>query len=93
MNQSNRSCDPHETRNPPAKRVLLNGKAQMIYVRSTLAHTVTRDATAARTDDSPAAPGVAAARLPAGYDRTDLRMLEWIAGHRRSRARMSELAA
>jgi len=54
------------------------------------------DTTTARIAGSPVAPGVAASRLPPGYDSTDLRVLEWIAAHRhgrRTRARRSDLAA
>jgi len=65
----------------------------MIQDRSLAAHIAVVDATAARTDDSPAVQGAAIARLPAGYDRTDLKMLEWIAAHRRARRAMSNLAA
>jgi hypothetical protein len=51
------------------------------------------DTTTARTGESPAVQGAAIARLPAGYDRTDLKMLEWIAAHRRARGAVSYLAA
>jgi len=66
----------------------------MIQDRSITAHIAVVDASTTRTEDSPAAQGAAVARLPAGYDRTDLQMLEWIAAHRRpARAKMPELAA
>ena len=94
MNQSLGSCDSHETRNLPTKQVLLNGMAYMIQPRSTAAQIAVVDTTTARIDDSAAAQGAAVARLPDGYDRTDLQVLEWIAASRNpSRTKMSELAA
>jgi hypothetical protein len=62
----------------------------MIQDRSIAAQIAVVDAAAPRADDSPA---LQVARLPAGYDRTDLKMLEWIAAHRRARAAMPGLAA
>jgi hypothetical protein len=94
MNQLDGSGDLQEKRNPPTTRAFSNGKAQMTQARSIAVHIAVVDATTARIDDSPAAQSAAVARLPAGYDRNDLRMLEWIAAHRRgSRATMSGLAA
>jgi len=95
MNQLNGSCDLHPIRNPPAERVLLNGMAQMIQARSTASQVAVVDMATARIDDSPGGQGAAVARLPDGYDRTDLRVLEWIAASRGrlTRTRMSELAA
>ena len=62
--------------------------------RSIAAHIAVVDAPPAQADGSPATQHAAVARLPAGYDRTDLRMLEWIAAHRGpARAKMSEIAA
>jgi len=64
----------------------------MTQDRSIAAHVAVVDT--ATAEDLPAAAGSEVARLPAGYDRTDLRMLEWIAAHRRpARAKMPELAA
>ncbi len=66
----------------------------MTQARTISAHIAVADAPTARAEDSLATQRAAVARLPAGYDRTDLRVLEWIAAHRRrSRARMSGLAA
>jgi hypothetical protein len=65
----------------------------MIQDRSITAHIAVVDTTTAATDRAPAAQRAAVARLPAGYDRTDLQMLEWIAAHRLARAKMPELAA
>ena len=68
----------------------------MILARSTTAaHIAAVDATTVRIDDSLAVSGAAVARLPDGYDRTDLRVLEWIAASRgrSSRTKMSGLAA
>lgn len=95
MNQSQGSCDLLQTRNLQTKRVLVNGKAWMIQTRSTASQIAVIDPTTARMDDSPAAQRAAVARLPEGYDQTDLRVLEWIAASRRrpSCQRMSEVAA
>ena len=66
----------------------------MTQARSIAALITVVNATTARIDHPAAAQG-ALARLPDGYDHTDLRMLEWIAAHRSrsARAKMSELAA
>jgi hypothetical protein len=93
MNQPDGFGDPHETRNPRPIRVLLHGKAQMIQARSTASQIAVVDVTTARIEDSAAQRG-ALAGLPDGYDRTDLRVLEWIAASRRpSRVKLAELAA
>ncbi|HEY1545938.1 MAG TPA: hypothetical protein VGG01_26340 [Xanthobacteraceae bacterium] len=92
MNQLDDPPDLYETRNPATKRVLLHGKAIMTQTRSTAAYVIVVDATTARIDHSAAAQS-ALARLPDGYDHADLRVLEWIAAHRPSRTKMSELAA
>lgn len=92
MNQPDGSFDPHETRNPATKRVLLHGKAHMTQARSTAAYITVVDATTDRIAPSPAKQG-SVARLPDGYDHTDLRMLEWIAAQRPAGAKMSDLAA
>ena len=76
-------------------RVLVHGKSQMIQARSAASQTAVMDVMTVGIDDSSVAQGAAVARLPDGYDRTDLRVLEWIAASRRrpARAGMSELAA
>jgi hypothetical protein len=81
-------------RNLPADAGVVNRKGQMMQARSTASQIAVVEVTTARIDDSLAVQGAAVARLPDGYDRTDLRVLEWIAASRRhSRAKLAELAA
>jgi hypothetical protein len=67
----------------------------MMLARSTASSIAVIDVPVARIEDSSVAPGAAAARLPDGYDRTDVRVLEWIvsSGRHPLRKRTSELAA
>jgi hypothetical protein len=96
MNRTLGARDQHRQGVPAGWAETSHGKAQMTQARSTAAHIAVVDTTTACLEGSPVAHGAAAARLPAGYDRTDMRVLEWIAAHRRSRrahAKMAHLAA
>jgi len=66
----------------------------MIQARSIASQIAVTGVATVPIEDSPAAQRAAVARLPDGYDCTDLRVLEWIAASRRpARAKMSEIAA
>ncbi len=57
----------------------------MTQARLTAPHIAVVDATTTRFDGTPVAPSATLSWLPPGYDSTDVRVLEWLAAHRRSR--------